>query len=218
MQRCNIAVCVVERFGSDLLRITELADSCICSVPIPAPNVHALAQRRAWQVNRLEQEAILSHRNAGFSLPLPRPIPTSDIDTLSRSPPSQARQFADYLAARHSDDRPALDSMSPQRRSRMVASSSSSRRRHTQGSWSSEEDSAAEERTTEDSYRRSADLLFSHEDEERTMAAMRGAITLRKKTPSKAAIASLITMTIAEVKAEGEDLSKYSVYRCGKHF
>jgi hypothetical protein len=40
------------------------------------------------------------------------------------------------------------------------------------------------------------------------MAAMRGAIAAGKKIPSKEAIASLVSMTIDEVKAEGEEISK----------
>ncbi len=57
-------------------------------------------------------------------------------------------------------------------------------------------------------YRRSGGDPY--EDQERALAAMRGAIAASKKVPSKEAIASLLKMTTEEVQAEGEDISMLS--------
>jgi hypothetical protein len=62
----------------------------------------------------------------------------------------------------------------------------------------------------EAAYRRSAELLFSSDlDDERSMAAMRGALAAGKKVPSKEALASLEIVKLEDLEDNGR--SKLSI-------
>lgn len=69
------------------------------------------------------------------------------------------------------------------------------------GTWDSEDDDdSVPEVEGEAAYRRSAELLFSGEgDDERSLAAMRGAIASGKKIPTREAIAALEIVKIDDL-------------------
>jgi hypothetical protein len=58
--------------------------------------------------------------------------------------------------------------------------------------------------TDAEAYRRSAELLFSSDpDDERSMAAMRGALAAGKRVPSKEALASLEIVKLEDLEENG---------------
>ncbi len=66
-----------------------------------------------------------------------------------------------------------------------------------------------------ETYRRNAELLFSTDlDDERSMAAMRGALAAGKRVPSKEAIASLEIVKLEDLEENGRSmLNVYSRWK-----
>jgi hypothetical protein len=63
-----------------------------------------------------------------------------------------------------------------------------------------------------ETYRRGAELLFGADvDEERSMAAMRGALAAGKRVPSREALASLEIVKVEELEDNGR--SEFSIVR-----
>lgn len=87
------------------------------------------------------------------------------------------------------------------------AEESAVRRRHGHAYSSDEDDDSIPDLTAEEFRHNQEEIFYIHGADERTLAALRGAA--RKRIPSRAAMASLVSMTVEEVKAEGEDISKW---------
>jgi hypothetical protein len=69
---------------------------------------------------------------------------------------------------------------------------------------SDDDEDSVPEIDAEASYRRSAELLFSSDlDDERSMAAMRGALAAGKRVPSKEALASLEIVKVEDLEENG---------------
>lgn len=69
---------------------------------------------------------------------------------------------------------------------------------------SDDDDDSVPEIDAEAAYRRNAELLFSSDlDEERSMAAMRGALAAGKRVPSKEALASLEIVKLEDLEDNG---------------
>jgi hypothetical protein len=76
--------------------------------------------------------------------------------------------------------------------------------------WDSDDDDDPVPEMDAESYRRSAELLFGADlDEERSMAAMRGALAAGKRVPSKEALASLEIVKLEDLEDNGR--SEFSV-------
>jgi hypothetical protein len=72
---------------------------------------------------------------------------------------------------------------------------------------SDDDDDSVPEIDAEASYRRSAELLFSSDlDDERSMAAMRGALAAGKRVPSKEALASLEIVKVEDLEENGRSM------------
>ncbi len=70
--------------------------------------------------------------------------------------------------------------------------------------WDSDDDEDPVPETDAETYRRNAELLFSADlDDERSMAAMRGALASGKRVPSKEALASLEIVKLEELEENG---------------
>jgi DNA-binding SARP family transcriptional activator len=66
---------------------------------------------------------------------------------------------------------------------------------------SDDDEDSVPEIDADTAYRRSAELLFSSDlDEERSMAAMRGALAAGKRVPSKEALASLEVVKVEDLE------------------
>jgi predicted kinase len=61
-----------------------------------------------------------------------------------------------------------------------------------------------------ETYRRNAELLFSADlDDERSMAAMRGALAAGKRVPSKEALAALEIVKLEDLEENGRSTSSF---------
>ena len=86
-------------------------------------------------------------------------------------------------------------------------------RRRTGGSWDSDDDDESLPDIDVESYRRNADLLFNQDgDDERSLAAMRGALASSKKVPTKEAIASLELVTIQDLSDKSKAIPSQHDY------
>jgi hypothetical protein len=77
--------------------------------------------------------------------------------------------------------------------------------------WDSDDDDDSVPEIDAEAYRRSAEFLFSSDaDDERSMAAMRGALAAGKRVPSKEALASLETVKLEDLEENGRSKSLMS--------
>jgi hypothetical protein len=76
------------------------------------------------------------------------------------------------------------------------------------GTWDSDDDDdSVPEVEAEAAYRRNAEMLFSGEgDDERSLAAMRGAIASGKKIPTREAIATLEVVKIGDLSDKSKSI------------
>jgi hypothetical protein len=75
--------------------------------------------------------------------------------------------------------------------------------------WDSDDDEDPVPEMDAETYRRNAELLFSTDlDDERSMAAVRGALAAGKRVPSKEALASLEIVKLEDLEENGR--SKFS--------
>lgn len=81
--------------------------------------------------------------------------------------------------------------------------------------WDSDDDDDPVPEMDAETYRRNAELLFSTDlDDERSMAAMRGALAAGKRVPSKEAIASLEIVKLEDLEENGRSmLNVYSRWK-----
>jgi hypothetical protein len=148
-----------------------------------ASNPHAMAQRRAWQASRAEQELVRNRASSfggsAFATPeFARRRPDLNDAGASRGPqlhisPADHRSGTfQMLISRIDIDIAAVVHTRAARYSVLNRGEPPipHRRRTAHGAWSSDDDEdAVPEMNAEESYRRSAELLFSPEDEERSM-------------------------------------------------